>query len=160
MRVHNLLFSAIVTLRSIETSSEITPMNMRDGAPMTRKVDRLLRRRMRSGVAEYLTRWVGYDDESWEPAKALPERMIAAFELQYAADHGHASIPRLLGEGRRELELLEPSPSPKSPSPKPPPSTRTARTAAIAFGRRQISRMSSTMRRRESAVRPVNREAF
>lgn len=56
MRVHNLLFSAIVTLRSIETSSEITPMNMRDGAPMTRKVDRLLRRRMRSGVAEYLTR--------------------------------------------------------------------------------------------------------
>lgn len=92
-------------------------------------------------------RWVGHDDESWEPAKALPERMIAAFELQYAADHGHASIPRLvprpapssssvdhrptlqllptaqLGEGRRELELLEPSPSPKSPSPKPPPST-------------------------------------
>eukprot|EP01047_Picozoa_sp_COSAG01_P051880 COSAG01_NODE_5397_length_4289_cov_8.059427_1_plen_221_part_00 len=57
-------------------SQEITAV----GEAAEYEVERLLQKRDRDGHAEYLVKWLGYDDASWEPAANICAESLAIFE--------------------------------------------------------------------------------
>ena len=112
------------------------------------RVKKLLRRRVRAGMPQYLVQWAGYgrEDDSWEPRASFADsrplnREADRLDLAAARDFAMPAIHKM--QRRRTLHTAGPEASSSARHPTVRPSSRSSRKT-LATSRRPASTVAPT----------------